>query len=58
MEVGRPDKRKRDIDNLLKPVLDALQMSGVIQDDHYAQSVFAQWVPELVGIRVTITPAE
>ena len=28
-----PDKRKRDLDNLLKCLLDVLQHSGVIQDD-------------------------
>lgn len=28
-----PDKRKRDLDNLLKPVLDVLTESGVIEDD-------------------------
>ena len=28
-----PDKRKRDIDNLLKPVLDALGEYGAITDD-------------------------
>jgi crossover junction endodeoxyribonuclease RusA len=28
-----PDKRRRDLDNLLKAPLDALQWAGVIQDD-------------------------
>lgn len=29
-----PDKRKRDIDNLAKPVLDSLQKGGLIADDN------------------------
>lgn len=28
-----PDKRKRDLDNLLKPILDVLTMYGAITDD-------------------------
>jgi crossover junction endodeoxyribonuclease RusA len=28
-----PDKRKRDLDNLLKPLLDTLQHCGIIADD-------------------------
>ena len=28
-----PDKRKRDLDNLLKPILDSLQDYGAITDD-------------------------
>ena len=28
-----PDKRRRDIDNLLKPILDALGQYGVYEDD-------------------------
>lgn len=58
IEAGRPDKRKRDLDNFtFKPVLDALVIGGAIRDDSDAQSLFARWVPDLKGVRVTITPA-
>lgn len=33
IEAYPPDKRKRDLDNLLKSLLDALQNSGVYTDD-------------------------
>ncbi len=34
MDVFPPDKRKRDIDNVVKPTLDALQKAGLFDDDN------------------------
>lgn len=34
MELTPPDKRVRDIDNVLKPVLDALLHARIIDDDY------------------------
>lgn len=33
IEAYPPDKRKRDLDNILKPLLDVLQDYGVFEDD-------------------------
>jgi crossover junction endodeoxyribonuclease RusA len=33
MDAFPPDRRRRDLDNLQKPVLDALQHAGVYEDD-------------------------
>lgn len=33
IELIAPDRRKRDIDNHVKPVLDAMQHAGVFEDD-------------------------
>ncbi len=33
IDVTVPDKRKRDLDNLLKPILDVLGQYGVYEDD-------------------------
>lgn len=38
-----PDRRARDIDNLVKPVSDLLKKAGVIEEDSLAKSVFAEW---------------
>ncbi len=37
-----PDKRKRDLDNLLKPVLDVLQTSGILEDDSQVEDLHIQ----------------
>lgn len=33
MDAFPPDRRRRDLDNLQKPVLDVLQHAGVYEDD-------------------------
>lgn len=39
----RPDKRARDLDNILKPISDALKAAGLIRDDSDAQSILVSW---------------
>ena len=39
IEAFPPDKRKRDVDNILKPVLDALQSAGVLADDNLVREL-------------------
>lgn len=55
----RPDKRRRDIDNLIKPCGDALVQSGVIGDDSDALSVYAGWAesPAAPGVVATVEAA-
>jgi crossover junction endodeoxyribonuclease RusA len=56
----RPDRRARDIDNLIKPVSDLLKKQGVITDDSQAASVCARWGDEQPAkgaqIRVRVEP--
>ena len=42
-------KRARDIDNMIKPVSDALVAAGVVSDDSLCESVSAKWADELGG---------
>lgn len=41
--VTRPDRRARDLDNLTKPMLDAIKAAGLIDDDHLAESILLAW---------------
>lgn len=45
-------KRARDIDNIIKPVSDALVEAGVIKDDSLAEEVSAKWADDLGGYAV------
>lgn len=41
----KPDKRRRDIDNLIKACADLLVRHGVVSDDSEMRSVSARWIP-------------
>lgn len=44
IHAPRPDKRARDIDNLIKPISDALECAGVVRNDSDCEMVTARWV--------------
>ena len=54
IDVYVPDRRKRDLDNLIKPVQDALQKAGVIPDDSQIDRIVAHRHPQRLG-RCTAT---
>ena len=51
-------KRARDIDNVIKPVSDAIVKAGIVQDDSLAESVSARWDDDLGGPAVVIIVQE
>ena len=55
--VGRPSKRRMDIDNRAKAVMDVLQHCKVITDDCLANRVTMMW-SDIDGCDVTIWRAE
>ena len=50
IEAWRPDKRKRDLDNLLKAVLDSLTHAGVWVDDGNVVDLRIYWAPGIAGM--------
>lgn len=58
VQAGRPDKRRRDIDNIFKPLGDFMVGQGIVEDDSLAVSVSAEWADGITGCRVTIEPVE
>lgn len=44
-----PDKRRRDLDNLGKSLLDSLQHAGLYQDDSQIDYLSFERMPELLG---------
>jgi len=55
-EFGEPDKRARDVSNLIKAPEDLLVKHGIIEadDGSIVRSITAKWSPEIEGVRVTI----
>lgn len=54
IRIARPDRRKRDLDNRIKPLLDALVKGGAIVDDSLCQRLLAEWVDFGTGATVTL----
>lgn len=46
LKLVRPDRRYRDLDNMLKAVSDALTDSGIIVDDRLCEWIEARWVED------------
>ena len=55
--AARPDKRRRDLDNLLKPISDLLRFIGAIEDDSLCEMLTARWVTQGEGVSVRIEKA-
>jgi crossover junction endodeoxyribonuclease RusA len=53
----RPDKRRRDVDNLIKPINDLLVHLGLVRDDSDCDLVSARWVTTGDGVSIRIDRA-
>jgi Holliday junction resolvase RusA-like endonuclease len=52
----RPHKRRRDIDNYIKPLVDFLVSQGFVSDDSEMQQVTATWVEKGPPIWLAVRP--
>ena len=50
IEAFRPDKRRRDLDNLLKATLDGLAHAGVYEDDSQIVDLRVYWAKDIGGM--------
>lgn len=64
LTFDRPDRRKRDLDNLLKAPMDLLKTMGVIMDDRLAERLTTEWAtpftapifPPIPMVKIAIEP--
>ena len=55
ISAARPDRRKRDLDNLIKPISDLLSSIGIIDDDCCCEMLSARWVTtDMEGVHVRV----
>lgn len=57
IHASRPDKRRRDIDNLIKPSLDLMEHLQIIEDDSDCEQVSARWVTAGEGVTIIVEQA-
>lgn len=58
VQIARPDKRRRDLDNVaFKAVNDLLVSQGVVEDDSLCEMLSARWVTVGEGACVRIEAA-
>jgi crossover junction endodeoxyribonuclease RusA len=55
--AGVPDRRRRDVDNLCKAVLDPLTVHQVIEDDAKAVSITSRWDTAVAPGRLQVAVA-
>lgn len=53
----RPDKRRRDLDNIIKAISDLVKSVGIIDDDCDCEQISARWVTTGEGVYVRVEPA-
>mgnify|MGYP003680851693 CR=1 FL=1 len=53
-EVGRPDKRRRDVANYEKAVSDTLVTADILDDDSLIEEITLRWA-DVEGVEITIT---
>lgn len=58
ISVHPPDRRRRDLDNILKALLDALQHGGAYQDDSQIDSLRVVRSHSVPGGKVTVLVTE
>ena len=57
MEITFPDRRKRDLDNMAKPVCDVLKLAGIYEEDSLIEFLICRRLSpnkKLAGIRVGV----
>ncbi len=57
VNANRPDKRRRDLDNLIKPIGDLITSIGLVEDDSKCEMISARWVTTGEGVYVRVEPA-
>lgn len=56
IEAFPPDKRRRDLDNILKSLLDSLQHAEIYHDDNQIDKLYIERKSPLLGeVKITIT---
>ena len=53
--IHRPDNRRRDLDGLLKPLLDCCVKNRIVSDDSLAEKITMQWASGGEGCRLVLT---
>jgi Holliday junction resolvase RusA-like endonuclease len=56
--VSRPDNRRRDLDGVLKPLLDCCVKNRLIRDDSLCQKIILAWSEGGEGVRIVLTKME
>ena len=51
VEFCPPDRRRRDLDNRIKALSDAITEAGLVEDDCHCQRIKAEWVKDGPAVR-------